>query len=205
MPAPPMPAIQKRRPSSGEGNEFLRNLVRGVRASDTQHRLGHLSEASAVAEQRADDVRRARGVGFRDDDGRAGTLEVARVLRLVVCRSERAGNEDSRPSCSGELPHGAAGTRQHDVARTERRTELLGECEQAIVRARYARRELLVVARPTEMQNGRAFGAESVERKLVQQRSAERAAEDQQDRTRLRQAEEAARLVPGDGKRAGWN
>ena len=42
MPAPPIPAIQNLRPSRGEGNELLGDLVRGIRPGELRHRGRHL-------------------------------------------------------------------------------------------------------------------------------------------------------------------
>src|SRR6266566_8673584 len=84
IPAPPMPAIQSLRPSSGEGNELLGDLVRRIRSGKAGHRRRHLREPLGIVEQGADEVRRLRKVALRHDDRTTALLEVARVLRLVV-------------------------------------------------------------------------------------------------------------------------
>src|SRR5439155_3859072 len=156
MPAPPMPAIQSLRPSRGEGNELLGDLARGGWSTQPRHRGGHLRQPTRVVEQRADHRRRPTDVGLRHDDRTSALLEVARVLGLMIAGGEQTGNEHGRLTRRGELPDRAAGTRQGEIARSERRPELLGEGEEAVIGPRYSRAQLVVVARPRKVQHRRA-------------------------------------------------
>src|SRR5882724_8076372 len=176
MPAPPMPAIQSLRPSRGEGNELLRDLVRRSGPPEPCHRGGHLREPARIVEQRADHVRRAPDVGLRHDDRTPALLEVVRVLRLVIARGEETGNEHGRLARRGELPDRTAGPGQRKVARAERGAELLGEGEEAVVRPRHSRTQLVVVARARQVQHRRTGLTERLDGKLVQDTGAERAA-----------------------------
>src|SRR5919204_655310 len=94
MPAPPMPANQSLRPSSGEGNELLGDLIGSVRARESAHRRRHLPEQARIGQERADERRDAVAVRLGDDDGAAAVLEEARVLRLMLASRELARHED---------------------------------------------------------------------------------------------------------------
>src|SRR5205823_13028356 len=88
----------------------------------------------------------------------------------------------------------ATGAREREVARTESRPELFGECEEPIVRAGDAKAQLVVIARAAQVQHRGTGGSEGLERELVQQARAERTAEDEQPRPDLGQAEDTATL-----------
>jgi hypothetical protein len=45
-----MPAIHSLRPSRGEGNELLGDLVRGIRPGKPLHRSGHLRKPLGIIE-----------------------------------------------------------------------------------------------------------------------------------------------------------
>src|SRR6266508_764057 len=108
MPAPPIPAIQIRRPSSGELKKLLGNFFGGVWTCKLKHRFRHVREPARIVEQRANQLRSAPGLALRDDDRAATTREVARVLRLMVGRGEETGYEHCRLAGGSELPDGAA-------------------------------------------------------------------------------------------------
>src|SRR5438552_387040 len=205
IPAPPMPAIQSLRPSSGEGNELLGDLVRRIRPGKAGHRRRHLRKPLRIVEQGADEVRRLRKVALRHDDRTTALLEVARVLRLVVAGREEPGNEHCRLGGRSELPDRAAGPGEREVAGTERSPELLGEREQAVVRPGHPRAQLVVVARSCQVQHRRSRLAERSERELVQRPRAERAAEDKQNRAAPGKAEQPARLLLRQSLRARRN
>ena len=88
-----MPASHQRRPSSGEANELLGDLVGGVRTRKAEHRARHVPEPARIVEQRPGDLRRASRFLLGHDDGGPGLLEIARVFRLMVARRERPGDE----------------------------------------------------------------------------------------------------------------
>src|SRR3954447_4791243 len=137
MPAPPIPAIQKRRPSSGEGKKLLRDLIGRVGARELQHRTRHLRHPPVVIEQRADHLGRARDLVLRHDDRSTAGFEVTRILRLVITRREEPGTEQRSLPGRGKLPDRAAGTRKRKIGGTERRPELLRKCEEAVVGPAY--------------------------------------------------------------------
>src|SRR4051812_12018398 len=190
-----MPASQSFRPLSGEGNELLGNLLGRVGSRGALHCLRHRGESGWVVEQRSDDLGRSVYLLFGNDDRSTCGLEVTSILRLMVAGSEKTRHEHGGLRCSRKLPDRAAGACKRQIARGERGAEFLREREQPVVGARYLLREPLVVARTGEMKYRRAGFAERIDRKIVQQRGAERAAEDEHHRSGLRQAEEAPRLV----------
>src|ERR671923_831353 len=151
MPAPPMPAIQKRLPSRGERNELLRNLVRGVGTREPKHRRRHVAEPARVVEQRANQLRRATELALGHDDRSAASFEVASVLRLVVSGREQTGDEDRGLPGGGKLPDGAPGAREREIACTKRRAELLREREQAVIGPSHTAPEPLEGARSRHM------------------------------------------------------
>src|SRR5213593_132240 len=58
MPAPPMPAIQKRLPASGcEGDELIGDRVGGIRLRGGAHGVGHRAQPGRVGEQLRDEPR----------------------------------------------------------------------------------------------------------------------------------------------------
>src|SRR5438046_1121792 len=79
IPAPPIPTNQKRLPSS-KRDQLLRDPVGGIGSRDALHRLAHLLEPLRIVEQRADELRHLAKLRFRNEDGAARGLEVARVL-----------------------------------------------------------------------------------------------------------------------------
>src|SRR6266498_5489962 len=102
MPAPPIPAIQIRRPSSGELKQLLGDFFGSVRTCKLKHRFRHLGEPARIVEQRANQLRRAARLALRYDDCAATAREVARVLGLVVGCGEETGNEHGRLTGSSE-------------------------------------------------------------------------------------------------------
>src|SRR3954471_22921327 len=138
MPAPPIPAIQKRRPSSGEGKKLLGDLISRVGSRELQHRARHFRQPLVIVEQRADHLGRARDLVLRHDDRSTAGFEVTRILRLVITRREEPGNEQRRLPRRSKLPDRAARTRKRKIGGTERRPELLRECEEAVVGPAYS-------------------------------------------------------------------
>src|SRR6266571_324707 len=205
MPAPPIPAIQNLRPSRGEGNELLGDLIRGIGPGKPRHRGGHLCKTVRIVEQRADQIRRAPDLRLRHDHRTAALLEVARVLLLMVAGGEETGHEHRRLARGGQLPDRAARPSQREVARSQRSSELFGECEEAVIRPRYSRTELVVVARARHVQHRGPRLAERVDREIIQHTRTERAAEDEQHRSGFRKAEQPARFLTRDGPRARRN
>src|SRR5712691_10046500 len=153
IPAPPIPAIQNLRPSRGEGNELLGDLVRGVGPGKSRHRGGHLRKAVRIVEQRADQIRRAPDLRLRHDHRTPGLLEVARVLLLMVAGCEETGHEHRWLARGRELPDRAAGSGQREVAGSQCSSELFGECIEAVIRPGYSRTQLVVVARARQVQH----------------------------------------------------
>src|SRR5437588_9299988 len=141
-----MPAIQSRRPSSGEGNELLGDLLGGIRPGEPEHRLRDVGEPAWVVEQRADQLGRSPRLALRHDDRAASVLKVAGVLGLVVTRGEEAGNENGGLPRRREFPDRAPRTRKCEIAGAERGAELFRESEEAVIRAEDLRAQLVVVA-----------------------------------------------------------
>src|SRR5581483_3174914 len=142
-------------------------------------------------------------LGLGNDDRAAGLREPARVLLLVPARRELAGDEHRGQTGRGELPDGAAGAGEHDVRGAVREPDLLDERAEEVVGAAHAAAQLRVVALAAEVDDGRAGLRPRVERDVVQEPGAERAAEDEDDPRVLRQAELTARLAPVAPKRRG--
>src|SRR3954469_5739164 len=169
MPAPPIPAIQKRRPSSGEGKKLLGDLISRVGSRELQHRARHLRQPLVVVEQRANHLGRARDLVLRHDDRSTPGLEVTPILRLVIPRREEPWNEHRGLPRSSKLPDRAPRTCKRKIGGTERRRELLGEREEPVVGPAYSRTQPVVVACAGKMQHrGTAF-TEDADRQLVEE------------------------------------
>ena len=141
---------------------------------------------------------RARRVRLGNDHRAAGVDEPARVLLLVLPRRELAGHEHRRQPGGRELPDRAARPREHDVGRAVRDADLVHERLQDVVGPRDASLQLGVVALAAEVDHGRPVLCPRVEREVVEQARAERAAEDEHDARVRREAEPAARLLAFD-------
>ena len=140
------------RPAASKRDQLLRDCLGGVGARERAHRVGHrLSRGSSPSSSAT--WRRRSSSASRDEDCATRALEVAGVLRLVVRRRVRVGDEERRLAGGGDLPDRAAGPRDDEIGRGERRAELVREVEQPVLGPRRARGKLGVVALAGQMQD----------------------------------------------------
>ena len=120
-----------------------------------------------------------RQIRLGDDDGAAGGLEVAGVLRLVVCGHVRGGDEHGRLPGGRDLPDRPAGACDHEIGGSERRGEVVRPRQEPVVGPQVTADQLLRIALAAQMEHGRALGAPRLDGEIVQRLRALAAAEDE--------------------------
>src|SRR3954470_13127473 len=171
MPAPPIPAIQRRLPASGcELDELIGDPLCCVGLRGAAHRLAHRAQPRLVAEQLLDERGNTSDIGVVDDGRAAGVDEVLRVRALMVGGRMRIRDEHRWLACCRHFPDRAARPGNDEVGGAERRTEVVDKRQEDVVVAAHARAQCVVRRLTAQVQHARAGLAPRSECSVVDRR-----------------------------------
>ena len=144
-----------------------------------------------------------RTIRLGDEHRGSRRREVTRVLRLVVARCVRIGNENRRRPRGRELVDRPAGPREGEVGRGKRGAEVVCERQQPVAVPPHATAQQREVSLSGEMENERPIVRERIDDDLIDGSGALAPAVDQEQRSLERQLEPPPSVIAGDRSRAG--